>query len=434
MKRFKMTTCLVLAILIVCMSTVAFAGTKYSNAVGFGKVLVRPTATPAPTEEPNDYYFERDASGNLVLDSDGDPVVYVPDGFRTPTGFERDANGNLVLDGSGDPILLFGEVTPVTTPAPEATEEPVVETTEEPAVEATEEPVVETTEEPAVEATEEPVVEATEEPVVETTEEPAVEATEEPAVEATEEPVVEATEEPVVEATEEPVVETTEEPAVEATEEPVVEATEGPAVEATEEPMPTVPTEEPIEVVEDGYSVNEEGKVIYTENGVAQEVQISTYYVKADGLALNYRVSPEGEIVNQIEDGSEIAVVNVGEEWTLVLIDGSLYYVQTQFITEEAPVEDEDAEDEEAYLESIKAAVESVKITIETENEILIYGDKIWLNAQIPEILADVRIQWQEKLPGGEWANIPDANTDSLTVVLNAENAAASWRVLFTVG
>lgn len=52
MKRFKMTTCVVLAVLLVLMSTTAFAGTKYSNAVGIGTVLPKPTAAPAPTEEP----------------------------------------------------------------------------------------------------------------------------------------------------------------------------------------------------------------------------------------------------------------------------------------------------------------------------------------------------------------------------------------------
>ena len=133
MKRFKMTTCLVLALMLVFMSTSAFAGTKYSNAVGFGTVLVRPTPAPAPTEEP--------------------------------------------------------AVEPTEEPLP--TEAPLAEPTEEPAVEPTEEPVVEPAEEPL--PTEAPLAEPTEEPVVE----PEVKPEAKPEAKLEEEPVEEPVEEPM---------------------------------------------------------------------------------------------------------------------------------------------------------------------------------------------------------------------------------------------
>ena len=115
MKRFKMTTCVVLAVLLVLMSTTAFAGTKYSNAVGLGTVLPKPTAASAPTEEP----------------------------------------------------------LPTEAPLLEPTEEPAVEPTEEPVVEPTEEPVVETT--PAPEAPKAPAKEAVKEEVKEEVAEEVVE-------------------------------------------------------------------------------------------------------------------------------------------------------------------------------------------------------------------------------------------------------------------
>lgn len=163
MKAIKKTTCLVLALMLVCMTTTAFAGTKYSNPVGLGTVLPRATATPAPTEAPLPTEapaveeeeeqpvftnrFQRDASGNLVLDAEGNPIMMVLDGEALPTGFERDASGNLILDANGDPIPTYA---PVETPAPEVTAEPVPEVTAEPIPEVTAEPVPEVTADPIV--------------------------------------------------------------------------------------------------------------------------------------------------------------------------------------------------------------------------------------------------------------------------------------------
>ena len=167
MKRFRMTICVVLAAAMVLSGVAAFAGIRYSPAVGLGKVLVRPTATPEPTAEPTveptveptaeptveptaeptveptaeptaeptpeptarptaeptavptpeptaepeptaappAYHFVRDAEGNLILDENGNPVVLVPEGMEIPVTFLRDEAGNLVLDENGDPIV-----------------------------------------------------------------------------------------------------------------------------------------------------------------------------------------------------------------------------------------------------------------------------------------------------------------------------------------
>lgn len=156
MKAIKKTTCLVLALMMVCMTTTALAGTRYSDPVGLGTVLPRATATPTPTEEPLPTeapveeeeeapvytdHFQRDADGYLVLDGNGNPIMLIPDGEALPTGFERDASGNLILDVNGDPIPTYA---PVETPAPEVTVAPTPVATAEPAPAATpeSEPVV----------------------------------------------------------------------------------------------------------------------------------------------------------------------------------------------------------------------------------------------------------------------------------------------------
>lgn len=198
MKRFKMSICMILAALLVLSGMTAFAGVKYSNPEGLGKVKVRATATPIPQETPipsdgqetapapevtpvpettivpettvvpedkpenPDYYFQRDADGNLILDENGDPILMVSENAQIPTSYERDENGDLVLDENGDPIPTFSEEE-TETPAPEVTPEP----DDEPSPEETAEPDVE----PDVKATAEPI----EEPTVMPTVEPAVE-------------------------------------------------------------------------------------------------------------------------------------------------------------------------------------------------------------------------------------------------------------------
>jgi len=394
-----MTTCLVLAILLVCTSTIAFAGTKYSDAVGFGKVLVRPTATPAPTEEPDDYYFERDASGNLVLDSDGDPVVYIPDGFRVPSGFQRDENGNLVLDGSGDPIMLFGEIKPEATPAPEATEEPAVEPTEEPVVEATEEPAVEPTEEPAVEPTEEPAVEPTEEPVVEPTEEPVVEPTEEPVVEATEEPAVEPTEEPVVEKTEEPA----EEPAVEETEEPAKET----EPEITLEPMPTAPEADPIE---------EPAEEIVEGPTALGDADVR---IAADGLS---------EIFITLPEGTALVVLAVEGDWIKVDVDGQIGYIYKDSVQGLAVEEPELPEDSETAGEP---AAPEMKVTIfSSRRTVMTPGETVYLTSKLEGFEGyTVSYQWQCDRGNG-LEDVPGANEATYAFEANAETLGYDWLLL----
>lgn len=140
MKSIKKTTCLALVMLMVLMGTTALAGTKYSNAVIMGTVLVKPEATPEltpdPTEEPlpseepettpdaeenAESIFQRDAEGNLILDENGEPLMTLPEGAAIPTGFQRDENSALILDENGNPIPVYEAV------EEEPTEEPAVE-------------------------------------------------------------------------------------------------------------------------------------------------------------------------------------------------------------------------------------------------------------------------------------------------------------------
>lgn len=101
MKQLRKITAMILAIVLLCSCTAAFAGIKYSDPEDLGNVQVRPTATPTPipTEDPEEE------------------------------------------------------------PSPEVTPEPSIEPTVEPSVEPGVEPSVEPTIEPTVEPTVEPAEE-----------------------------------------------------------------------------------------------------------------------------------------------------------------------------------------------------------------------------------------------------------------------------------
>ena len=54
--------------------------------------------------------YQRDETGALVLNDNGDPVVIIPEGAPAPIGFERDETGALILDENGNPVAIFAAV------------------------------------------------------------------------------------------------------------------------------------------------------------------------------------------------------------------------------------------------------------------------------------------------------------------------------------
>lgn len=389
MKQLKMTTCVVLAILLVLLSTTAFAGTKYSDAIGFGTVLPKPTATPEPTEEPlpptdpteeptaeptaeptpapeqpeeePGYAFERDAEGNLILNENGDPVVLVPEGSKAPTGFERDENGALVLDENGNPIPTFDAVE----------------------------------DEPAVEPTEEPVVEPTEEPVVEP------EASVEP------EPTV-----PADVPVDEPL-----DP------EYLLDAEGNPVLDENGNPY-----------LASEYTFDEFGNVVAIVVEEAEEVdpleglrQIMVVLHEGETvLPLYAEASAESAVVAEIPAGDILYVKTIEAEWSYAVYGEFEGYVRTSKI---ALYNEESTPEEEEIIR---------KITVRTSAdsaEVIYGGDEITLYANLIGFEDDLyTLQWQYTKDGGATVcNIDGANDLTYSFIINDENVTWLWRICVTI-
>ena len=160
---------------------------------------------------------------------------------------------------------------------------------------------------------------------------------------------------------------------------------------------------------------------------------IGTYQVNTQGLPLNYRSEPDGEIMGTLEDGSLVAVAELGETWTKVVIDDEVYYVMTAYIAPYDPYQPE-PEEPGMTLESLQAAVAKISIDIYARNNIVVYGESVLISASIPEELAGAHLQWQQLDASGVWQDIPGANDTQVSVVITAENVNSAWRVFVTVG
>ena len=214
------------------------------------------------------------------------------------------------------------------------------------------------------------------------------------------------------------------------------------------------PTPEPVAEPEEP---DEEPTAGPTAEPTATPEPEKNYVVNAKGFALNYRVSPDGEVVAALEDGTEIAVTKLGEEWSEILLDGKTYFVQTQYIIEKAKWEEMKAEeakkDEEVKPteapaaeateepqepaiteEMFRAALASVTISVAEETGVVVYGESITLVADVPELLSVANMQWQERAPEGEWISVPGANGMELTLEISEQNAQNEWRIQFSIG
>ena len=337
----------------------------------------------------------------------------------------------------------------------EPTEEPTVEPTEEPTVEPTEEPTVVPTEEPTVEPTEEPTVVPTEEPIVVPTEEPTVVPTEEPTVVPTEEPTVVPTEEPTVVPTEEPTVAPTTEPTAEPTDEPLnIEA----VVSIVNDNSALIVRKAPDENAEKVAKLHKgdrvtilayEGdwaRILFSDfrkgyvfaaflstEPVEEPTVIAVLRVQTDGLPLNYRLEPDGEIAGYLDDGTLVDVNEMGEQWTKIVLNGQIYYVVSEYL---APLETEQPQEpaqEEMTVETLRDAVDKITIEIRAD-DVVLYGESVELVATIPQELSEAHLQWQQTDADGEWKDIPNANSSTTSVVITEQNVNSSWRVFVTVG
>lgn len=274
---------------------------------------------------------------------------------------------------------------------------------------------------------------------------------------------------PVVEATATAVIQTaTDAPETEApaTEAPVTEApaTETPATEtpATEAPATEVPaTETP--AAEASPSVDPESTPEAQES-VAPEIQVKFTVEVEEGTTaktaaaeVNLRAKPSREsesldvIIEKdtaVEPIEKVGLTS-GEIWYRVEYEREDErfegYILDQLleVTEpapadtaaptETPAEETPAPEAETDAAALTEAIKNVPIRIEADSDVLIYGDEVRLVAEIPEELSGMAFQWQQTNAVGDWVDVPGANAPELTVVLSADNAAASWRILFTI-
>lgn len=185
------------------------------------------------------------------------------------------------------------------------------------------------------------------------------------------------------------------------------------------------------------YKVSDEGNVVRISTG--ETVSTKKYVVKTSGPALNFRSVYNGTVSGRLETGDTVRVIEKGDRWAYLLIDGEVYTAMSVYLVEpeaaaeapeEAPAEEETGMTEEDF----KSLVNAIEITFCFEGDSVAYGDSVTLVAHIPEALSGAEIQWQTKAPGGDWTNVEGAFGTTLSIVASESNASNIWRVQLTLG
>lgn len=208
------------------------------------------------------------------------------------------------------------------------------------------------------------------------------------------------------------------------------------------------------------YKVNDEGKVVRISTG--EVVSTKKYIVRTSGPALNFRSVYNGTVNGCLETGDTVRVIEKGDRWAYLLINGEVYTAMSAYLVDpDAVVEAQDdaavqeqlekaaeaqnaneaaesetvAEEETGMTaEDFRALVDAIEITFSFEGDSVAYGDPVTLVAHIPEALEGAEIQWQTKAPNGEWTNVEGAFGKTLSIVASESNASNIWRVQLTLG
>ena len=184
------------------------------------------------------------------------------------------------------------------------------------------------------------------------------------------------------------------------------------------------------------YKVGDEGAVVRISTG--ETVSTKKYVVKTSGPALNFRSVYNGTVSGRLETGDTVRVIEKGDRWAYLLIDGEVYTAMSAYLVEpEAAVAPEEvpAEEETGMTEEdFRSLVNAIEITFRFEGDFVAYGDTVTLVAHIPEALSGAEIQWQTQTPGGDWTNVEGAFGTTLSIVASESNASNIWRVQLTLG
>ena len=185
------------------------------------------------------------------------------------------------------------------------------------------------------------------------------------------------------------------------------------------------------------YKVGDEGSVVRISTG--ETVSTKKYVVKTSGPALNFRSVYNGTVSGRLETGDTVRVIEKGDRWAYLLIDGEVYTAMSAYLVEpeaavEAPEEAPAEEQTGMTEEDFRALVNAIEITFRFEGDSVAYGDTVTLVAHIPEALSGAEIQWHTQTPGGDWTNVEGAFGTTLSIVASESNASNIWRVQLTLG
>ena len=185
------------------------------------------------------------------------------------------------------------------------------------------------------------------------------------------------------------------------------------------------------------YKVGDEGSVVRISTG--ETVSTKKYVVKTSGPALNFRSVYNGTVSGRLETGDTVRVIEKGDRWAYLLIDGEVYTAMSAYLVEpeaavEAPEEVPAEEETGMTEEDFRSLVNAIEITFRFEGDSVAYGDTVTLVARIPEALSGAEIQWQTQTPGGDWTNVEGAFGTTLSIVASESNASNIWRVQLTLG
>ena len=80
------------------------------------------------------------------------------------------------------------------------------------------------------------------------------------------------------------------------------------------------------------YKVGDEGSVVRISTG--ETVSTKKYVVKTSGPALNFRSVYNGTVSGRLETGDTVRVIEKGDRWAYLLIDGEVYTAMSAYLVE----------------------------------------------------------------------------------------------------
>ncbi|MBQ8160985.1 MAG: SH3 domain-containing protein [Clostridia bacterium] len=141
----------------------------------------------------------------------------------------------------------------------------------------------------------------------------------------------------------------------------------------------------------------------------------AAYILSPNSAPVNVRVNPgvDQGLLRTAKTGTEVTVLEPGDEWTKILIGGQEGYVLTDYLTETDPLSDDPVDDGKRYVISPNSAPVNVRREPSTSSE------------SIMQVVTGTEVEVIE--PGDEWTEIEVDGEDGyiLTDFLSEEDPYA---------